>query len=64
MEIRLDGKHHNSPGYKNMGAWIRTTKDQRKVLILSLGEVKISVYPYDRNTVNELGKKLQEIIDM
>lgn len=64
MEIRLDGKRHNSPGYKDMGAWIRVTKDGRKVLILSLGEVKISVHPYDQNVVRELGKKLQEIIDM
>ena len=58
MEIRLSGKHTDSPGYKSMSAWIKTTKDERKVLIINLGELRISVHPFDRHHVRELGQKL------
>ena len=61
MEIRLSGKHSDSPGYKSMSAWIKTTKDSRQVLVINLGELKITVHPFDRYQVRELGQKLIEI---
>jgi hypothetical protein len=61
MEIRLSGKQFNSPGYKSMSSWIRTTKDKRKVLVIKLGELEISVYPFDRYQIRQLGTKLLEI---
>lgn len=64
MEIRVSGKRDNNIGFCSLGSWIRETKDKRKVLILELGEVRISMYPYDRQSVNELGKKLQEITEL
>jgi len=63
MEIRISGKNESSPGYKSLSAWIRETKDKREVLIINLGEVKVSIYPFDRFTVKQLGEKLQEIVN-
>lgn len=64
MEIRLSGKNENQIGYKSLSAWVRTTKDKRQVLILNLGELQISIYPFDKHSVSELGKKLQEIVSI
>jgi len=63
MEIRVSGKRNNNIGFHDLSAWIRETVDHRKVLVLSLGEVQITMYPYDNNCVRELGKKLQELTD-
>jgi len=64
MEIRISGKRDNNIGFCDLSAWIRETKDKRKVLILNLGEVKISMYPFNKRCVNELGKKLQDITEL
>lgn len=64
MEIRISGKNSSDPGYCSLSAWIRKTKDERKVLIISLGDLKISMYPYSDNCVRELGKKLQELVEL
>lgn len=61
MEIRLSGKNDDSPGYKSLAAWIRKTIEDKEVLILKLGELQISIYPFDRNQMRELGVKLQEL---
>jgi hypothetical protein len=62
MEIRLSGKEDPpNVGYKSFSSWIRKTKDGRDILVINLGEVKVSVYPFDRGVISELGRKLQEI---
>lgn len=62
MEIRLSGKNDNQIGYKSMSAWIRTTKDKRRILVIKLGELQISIYPFDSHTVSKLGQKLKDIV--
>lgn len=63
MEIRISGKNTPHPGYKDLSAWIKKTKDGRNVLIMNLGELVISMYPYDKNCIREFSKNLKEIID-
>ena len=56
MEIRLNGKEDRIE-YKTFSAWI-TKPGNKEVLIMNLGELKISVFPFDRNQLRELGEKL------
>jgi len=63
MEIRISGKRDDSPGYKSLSAWVRKTNDGKKVLIFNLGELQISMYPFDSYLVKELGITLQKIVD-
>ena len=64
MEIRISGKNSPHPGFCSLSAWIRKTKDNRNVLIMDLGEIQVSMYPFDKRCVQELGKKLQEITEL
>ena len=61
MEVRLSGK--NGPGAKSFSAWVRTTKDKRKVLTIILGELKLAIYPFDNNQIRQLGQKLIDIAE-
>jgi len=64
MEIRISGKRDKNIGFCSLGSWIKETKDKRKVLIIDLGEITISMFPFDKRCVHELGKKLQEITEL
>lgn len=60
MEIRLSGKEGSGPQMKDFTAWI-SKPGGRKVLVLNLGECKITIHPFGRDQVRSLGKKLIEL---
>lgn len=61
MEIRINGKLDESgPGMKTFSAWI-TNPQGREVLVINIGECKITVHPFSRNQIRSLGQKLVEL---
>jgi hypothetical protein len=57
MEIRLNGEFKIGSENKSFSAWVTRPKG-KEVLVLNLGECKITIYPYDRNQIRSLGEKL------
>jgi hypothetical protein len=60
MEIRLNGKNDSGRGMKDFSAWISSPRN-KEVLVLNLGECKITVHPFGKDQIRILGKKLMEL---
>ena len=59
MELRMSGKE--GVASKTFAAWISEPSSDKQILNMILGDLKVTVFPYDKNQIRRLGEKLIEL---